>query len=120
MDNLKKMATWTGIVLTGLFGVVLLGAGKVASGTLLFATTFLMVLTVGRPRPPRWARVGLICAVFGFVIWNISTTDLPNSHNEMAMSCSNEHADTYTSTGFTFLDQVTYIFSSYLSQAAAS
>ncbi|MBB5940195.1 hypothetical protein [Streptomyces zagrosensis] len=120
MDNLKKIAMWTGIILTGLCGVMLLGGGKVMSGTLLIATAFIMVLPVRRPKVPRWARIGLICAVFGVVIWNISTTDLPNPSNGMAMSCDNEHADTYTSTGFKFLDQVTYIFSDFLSQAAPS
>ncbi len=120
MDNLKKIAMWTGIVFTGLCGVVLLGGGKVVSGTLLIATTFIMVLPVRRPKLPRWARVGLLCAVFGVVIWNISTTDLPTPSNQMVMSCANEHADTYTSTGFKFLDQVTYIFNSFLSQAEPS
>jgi hypothetical protein len=120
MDNLKKIAMRTGIVLTGLCSIVLLGGGKVQSGTLLFATTFIMVLPAKRPKLPSWAQVGLICAVFGVVILNISTTDLPHSSNGMVMSCANEHADTYTQTGFKFLDQVTYIFSGFLSQAAPS
>ncbi|MGP4110351.1 hypothetical protein ACTWP5_05470 [Streptomyces sp. 4N509B] len=120
MDNLRKTATRTGIALTGLCGVVLLGAGKVQSGTLLIATTFVMVLPVRRPRLPRWARVGLLCAVFVMVAWNISTTDLPTPPNELVTSCPNEHTETYTKTGFTFLDQVIYLFRSFLSQAEPS
>ncbi|THV40184.1 hypothetical protein [Glycomyces buryatensis] len=120
MDTLKKIAMWTGIVITGLCGVVLLGGGKVGSGTLLIATTFIMVLPVRQHKLPRWARVGLICAVFGVVIWNISTTDLPDPSNVMVAACGNEAADTYTPTGFKFWDQVTYIFSGFLAQAAPS
>ncbi|MEO3756343.1 hypothetical protein [Streptomyces sp. B6B3] len=120
MDNLKKIAKWAGIVFTGLCGVVLLGGGKVTSGILLIATAFIMVLPVRRPMLPRWAWVGLICAVFGVVIWNISTTDLPNSSNVMMAGCANENSDTYTSTGFKFLDQVTHIFRGFLSQAEGS
>lgn len=120
MDTLKKTAMWTGMVLTGLCGVVLLGGGKVGSGALLIATTFLMVRPVRRPQLPRWVRVGLIVAVFGVVISNISTTELPDPSNAMVMRCGDEHTDTYTSTGFKFLDQVTYIFSGFLAQAAPS
>jgi hypothetical protein len=120
METLKKIAMWTGIVLTGLCGIVLLGGGKVGSGTLLIATTFIMVLPVRRHKLPRWARVGLICAVFAVVISNISTTELPDPSNGMVVACDNESADTYTSTGFKFLDQLTYIFNVFLSQAAPS
>ncbi|MBB5804846.1 hypothetical protein F4560_004614 [Saccharothrix ecbatanensis] len=120
MDTLKKMAMRTGIVLTGLCGVVLLGGGKVASGTLLIAMTFIMVLPVRRHKLPGWARAGLICAVFGAVIWNISTTELPDPSNRMVMACADESLNTYTPTGFKFLDQLNLIFSSFLAQAAPS
>jgi ribose/xylose/arabinose/galactoside ABC-type transport system permease subunit len=118
MDTLKKTAMWTGIVVTGLLGVVLLGGGKVSSGTLLVITAFVMSLPFWRHRLPLWVRIVLICAVFALVISNISTTDLPVASAGM-MTCS-ELAYTPTPTGFKFLDQVNYIFSSFLAQAAPS
>ncbi|ACQ80224.1 hypothetical protein Bcav_1969 [Beutenbergia cavernae DSM 12333] len=120
MHTLKTIATWTGITLTGLCGVVLLGGGKVTSGFLLVATAFVMVLPVVRGKLPLWARIGLICAVFGVVMLNISTTELPGSSNGMVMACADESARTFTPTGFTFWDQVRYIFGSFLAQAAPS
>lgn len=118
MENFKKISMWTGIVLTGMCGVVLLGAGKVNSGTLLIAMTFLMVRPIKRYTLPRWVKVGLICVVFAVVMWNISTTDLPHASNMEI--CGGEEARTYTSTGFKFLDQVLYIFSGFLAQASPS
>jgi len=120
MDTFKTVAMWTGIVITGACGVVLLGGGKVMSGTLLIATAFILALSVRQHRLHRWVRVGLVCAVYGLVIWNISTTELPNSSNIMVAACSDESAFTYTPTGFRFLDQVTYIFGHFLAQAAPS
>ncbi|MDA1361745.1 hypothetical protein O1R50_19105 [Glycomyces luteolus] len=120
MDTFKKTAMWTGIVITGLCGVVLLGGGKVQSGTLLTATAFILALPVKRHRLPLWARIGLICAVFGLVALNISTTELPGSANGMAAACGDEVADTYTPTGIEFVDQVSYIFAGFLAQAAPS
>ncbi|WP_026929423.1 hypothetical protein [Glycomyces tenuis] len=120
MTTFKKTAMWTGIVLTGLFGVVMLGGGKIWSGTLLIATAFIMVLPFWRDRLPRWVRAVLICAVFAVVIANISTTTLPGSSGGMVTACGDEAADTYTSTGFEFLDQVLYIFDGFVSQAQPS
>lgn len=120
MGTFKKTAMWTGIVVTGLCGVALLGGGKVMSGTLLIATAFIMVRPIRQLKLPRWARIGLLCAVFAVVAWNISTTELPDPSNSMVTACGNEVADTYTPTGLKFLDQVTYIFSSFLAQAAPS
>lgn len=120
MDIMKKVALRTGIVLTGLCGVVLLGGGKVMSGTLLIAMTFLMVLPVRWHKVPRWARAGLICAVFGVVMWNISTTELPDPSNGMTAACANESVGANTSTGLEFLDQLTHIFDGFLAQAAPS
>jgi hypothetical protein len=120
MDTLKKTAMWAGIVFTGSCGVVLLGGGKVTSGTLLVATAFIMVISIGRRKLPLWVRIALICAVYVLVIWNISTTELPASSNGMVMSCVDEHADSFTPTGFEFWDQVRYIFSGFLAQAAPS
>ncbi len=120
MDTLKTVSMWTGIVITGLCGVVLLGGGKVMSGTLLVATAFILALPVRRHKLPLWARVGLICAVFAVVIWNISTTDLPDPSNAMVAGCTDEAAFAYTPTGFRFLDQLTLIFSHFLAQAAPS
>jgi hypothetical protein len=117
MDTLKKTLMWTGIVVTGLCGIVLLGGGKVTSGTLLIATTFGMMLPIGQ-RLPRWARIGLVCAVFGLVIWNISTTDLPAPG--MAEACTSGPADLPASTGVKFLDQVRDIFNGFVSQAESS
>lgn len=82
----RKMAMWTGIALTGMCGIVLLGGGKVQSGALLIITAFVMTLLVGRNKLPVWLRVVLLCAVFGLVIANISTTQLPTRSDGMAMS----------------------------------
>jgi hypothetical protein len=120
MDNLKKTAMWTGIAVTGLCGVILLGGGKVQSGTLLIVMTFLMAMPGRQHRLPLWLRVGLICAVFGVVAWNISTTELPAPMNGMGMACGYETADFYSPTGIKFLDQVMYIFSGFVAQAAPS
>ncbi|GAB3764951.1 hypothetical protein [Microlunatus parietis] len=120
METVKKIAAWTGIVLTGLSGIVLLGGGKVTSGALLIATSFILVRPIRRLALPGWARAGLICAVFAVVIWNISTTELPNPSNDRAVSCARESAFAVTPTGFTFLDQVIYIVSTFVAQAAPS
>lgn len=120
MGNFKKAAMWTGIVVTALCGVVLLGGGKVVSGTLLIATAFIMVRPIRRLKLPLWARIGLLCAVYGLVALNISTTDLPLSSNGMVMACGSEAADGFTPTGIKFWDQVRWIFSSFLAQAESS
>ncbi|GAA2273851.1 hypothetical protein GCM10009853_029650 [Glycomyces scopariae] len=114
MDTLKKSAKWTGIVLIGLLGVVLLGGGKVTSGTLLVATAFIAALPVRRHRLPLWVRIALICAVFALVAWNISTTDLPGSG---AMTCT-ENSETFAPTGVKFIDQFLHIVNGFIAQAA--
>jgi hypothetical protein len=119
MDKLKKTAMWTGIVVIGLCGVVLLGGGKVTSGTLMVTTAFLLVLPFGPRKLPRWLGVALLCAVFALVIWNISTTELPDPSRGM-VACGNEVSELYSPTGIEFLDQVMYIFSGFLAQAAPS
>ncbi|HEY1176349.1 MAG TPA: hypothetical protein VGF17_09335, partial [Phytomonospora sp.] len=60
MQSFKRTAMWTGIALTGACGVVLLGGGKIVSGTLLIITAFTMALLVGRDKIPIWARVVLL------------------------------------------------------------
>lgn len=120
MDTFKKIAMWTGIVLTGMCGVVLLGGGKVISGTLLIVTTLVMVRPATRYKPPRWVSVVLICAVFGVVTWNISTTELPNDSFHSTVACESEGVNMFERTGYKFLDQVTRILGSFLAQAAPS
>ncbi|MEU5155995.1 hypothetical protein [Glycomyces sp. NPDC021274] len=120
MDTFKKTAMWTGIVVTGLCGIVLLGGGKVTAGTLLVATAFILALPVKRHRLPLWVRIALICVVFALVISNISTTEIPDPSHGMVMACGDEVADTYSPTGIKFLDQVSYIFAGFLAQAAPS
>lgn len=120
MKHFKKTAMWTGIVLTGLFGVVLLGGGKVTSGTLLVATAFILALPVKRHRLPLWVRALLIGAVFALVMWNISTTEMPDPSRGTVMACGTETAFTQTLTGFGLLDKVVYIFNGFLAQAAPS
>jgi hypothetical protein len=111
---------WAAVVVTASCGVVLLGGGKVTSGTLLVATAFFLALPVRQHRIPRWVSVGLVCVVLALVVWNISTTELPPPSNAMVAGCADEVAFTYTPSGFKFLDQVTYIFSQFLAQAAPS
>lgn len=123
MDTFKKTATWTGVVLTALCGIVLLGGGKIVSGTLLIATAFLMVSPLWRHKTPRWARAGLLCSVFGLVIWNISTTDLPAESNVstgMVVASSPPHADTFPRTGVKLVDQAAFILAGFLDQAQSS
>lgn len=120
MDNLKKTAVRTGIVLTGICGIVLLGGGKIMSGTMVIATTFLIVSPTWRNRFPRWARAGLLCVVFGLVIWNISTTDLPDLSNvspDKAGVCLPPHTEMFPRTGITFVDQLAVILAAFLEQA---
>lgn len=119
METAKKIAPWAGIVLTGLCGIVLLGGGKVMSGTMLTILTFFMLLPAWR-RVPLWGRAGLICFLFGVVIWNISTTDLPAPTNGNEMICTSEQPVTTPSTGIKFVDQVTYIFKGFMAQAESS
>lgn len=119
MDILTKAATWTGVALTAVCGVVLLGGGKVTSGTLLIATAFVMVLPV-RHRLPRAVRVALLCAVLAVVVVNVSTTELPGSADGMVAACGDEAASTFTPTGHRFLDQLRYILGNFLAQAAPS
>ncbi|GAB6937699.1 hypothetical protein ACQP60_05820 [Isoptericola variabilis] len=119
MSTLKAVAGWAGIGVTGACGVVLLGGGKIWSGTLLIATTFLMVLPVWR-RVPRWARLALLVAVVALVVANISTTQLPGPSTGMVTRCGDEEAATFTPTGIRFLDQLRYILGSFLTQAAPS
>lgn len=120
MGTFKKVAMWAGIALTGMCGVVLLGGGKIVSGTLLITTAFVLALPVGRSKLPVWVRVVLLCAVFGLVIWNISTTELPNPSDTMAMGCGEELAFDYQPSGITFVDQVVRIFNTFLAEAAPS
>ncbi|MFI5622356.1 hypothetical protein ACIA03_02720 [Nocardioides sp. NPDC051685] len=123
MDAFKKSAIWTGVVLTALCGIVLLGGGKIVSGTLLIATTFLMVSPLWRHKTPRWARVGLLCLVFGLVIWNISTTDLPGDSDMstgMVTACPPPDVDIFARTGVRFVDQAAHILSAFLDQAQLS
>ncbi|GAA1695719.1 hypothetical protein GCM10009830_49560 [Glycomyces endophyticus] len=119
MDILKKTALWTGIVLLGMCGVVLLGGGKITSGILLIVVAFALVLTVGRRRLPLWGNVALtalVLVVLGLVAWNVSTTDLPPKGVEAAMACS--EAVDYPSTGVRLFDQAVYIFNGFAAQAA--
>jgi hypothetical protein len=118
MRTFKKIAMWTGIVLTGICGVVLLGGGKIVSGTLLITTAFVMALLVGRSKLPIWVRVMLLCAIYGLVIWNISTTEIPDPSDPIAVGCGDELAFAYTPSGIKFLDQVAHIFNGFLAQAA--
>ncbi|NUQ91007.1 MAG: hypothetical protein HOQ43_21400 [Glycomyces artemisiae] len=120
MGTFKKTAMWTGIVLTGLCGIVLLGGGKIGSGSLLIVTAFTMALLVGRSPVPVWLRVVLICAVFALVIANISTTQIPDPSDPFAMGCGEELAFDYEPSGFKFLDQVVRIFNTFLAEAAPS
>ncbi|MEU6247842.1 hypothetical protein [Glycomyces sp. NPDC047010] len=119
MGTFKKTAMWTGIVLTGLCGIVLLGGGKIVSGSLLIVTAFVMALLVGRSKIPVWLRAVILCAIFALVIWNISTTELPDPNDPIAMGCG-ELAFDYEPSGIKFLDQVVRIFNSFLAQAAPS
>lgn len=116
MDTFKKTAKWTGIVFTGLLGIVLLGGGKIQSGTLLVFTAFALAVPVRRRRLPLWVRIVLVCAVYGLVISNISTTELPDP----SMTRCGEYADWYTPTGIEFVDQLQYIFSGFIAQAEPS
>ena len=119
MDTLRKAAAWTGIVLAGACGVVLLGGGKIGSGILLIATTFVMVLPAWR-RLPGWARASVLVAVLAVVAANVSTTPLPGSSTGLVTPCGDEAATTFTPTGIRFLDQLRYILDSFLTQAAPS
>lgn len=120
METVKKMAIGTGIALTGVCGIVLLGGGKIVSGTLLVVLTFVMLLPFWRRWVPLWARVGLVCVLFALVIWNISTTELPAPVNEMEVGGCIEEGRTAPSTGFKFLDQVMLIVNSFIAQAEPS
>lgn len=120
MGLLRKAAMWAGIALTGMCGIVLLGGGKIGSGILLIATTFIMALLVGRSRLPIWVRVVLLCAVFGVVLLNISTTEIPDPSDPIAMSCGEELAFEYQPSGVKLLDQAVRIFNVFLAEAAPS
>lgn len=120
METVRKTAIWTGIVLIGLCGIVLLGGGKIVSGTLLVITAFVMVLPIWRHTSLRWLMAVLTCAIFGLVIWNISTTDLPAPSDGMVVACTESAMEVPPSTGIKFFDQVAYIFSGFLSQAEGS
>lgn len=119
MEIVRKTAVWTGIVLIGLCGIVLLGGGKIMSGTLLVITAFVMVLPIWRHRALRWSMAVLTGAIFGLVIWNISTTELPGRSDGMVVACTDSAVDV-PSTGIEFFDQVAYIVSGFLSQAEGS
>ncbi|GAA2127095.1 hypothetical protein [Glycomyces algeriensis] len=119
MDKFKRIAMWTGIVLIGVCGVILLGGGKIVSGTLLVTTAFLMALPSGPRKLPLWIGIPVLCGVFALVAWNISTTELPDTSHGMVM-CGDEISDLYSPTGIEFVDQVMYIFSGFLAQAAPS
>ncbi|MFD7310663.1 hypothetical protein [Promicromonospora sp. NPDC059942] len=114
----RKIAMWAGTAVTGLCGIVLLGGGKIHSGTLLIVTAFVAVILVGRTRPPVWVRVVLLCAIYGAVIANISTTELPSSSDTKVIASSENVAP--PSTGYRFLDQLIYISNNFLTQAAPS
>ncbi|MER7557959.1 hypothetical protein ABTZ46_13520 [Nocardioides sp. NPDC126508] len=119
MENVKKIALWTGIVFTGLCGIVLLGGGKIVSGSTLVTLTFVMLLPAWR-RIPLWGRAGLICVLFALVCWNISTTEIPDPSNDMVTVCSTDEDVSVPSTGFKFLDQVMLIFNGFTAQAEFS
>lgn len=121
METVKKVALWAGIVLTGVCGIVLLGGGKIVSGTMLVTLTFVMLLPAWR-RISIWVRVGLIVVLFGLVTWNISTTDLrpPSDETTMNGGCVDEGADIFPITGIKFVDQVGQIVGGFITQAEPS
>jgi hypothetical protein len=119
MDTLKKAAKWAIIVVTGLLGIILLGGGKIQSGTLMVFAAFALAVP-NRHRLPVWVRLGLLCALYALVTWNVSTTELPNDANDMWGSCEPEVAGFYAPTGIGLLDRAFYIFSVFVAQAAPS
>ncbi|GAA1680922.1 hypothetical protein GCM10009830_30020 [Glycomyces endophyticus] len=118
MNTTKKTALWTGVAVTGLLGVVLLGGGKIQSGTLLILTAFALAQPAARRRLPLWLGVALVGVLYGLVAWNISTTELPDPSAGM-MSCE-EHSEWYDPTGIRFVDQLMWILSGFTAQAAPS
>jgi hypothetical protein len=119
MGTFKKTVKWTVIVVTGLVGIVLLGGGKIHSGSLMTFAAFALAVPV-KHRLPLWVRIGLLCALYGMVTWNISTTEIPDVANGMRASCGTEVADWYAPTGIALLDKAFYIFSVFAAQAAPS
>jgi hypothetical protein len=119
MGTFKKTAKWTVIVVTGLVGIVLLGGGKIQSGSLLIFAAFALAVPK-RHRLPLWVRIGLLCALYGMVAWNISTTEIPDPSDGLRVSCGTEVADWDAPTGITLLDKAFYIFSTFAAQAAPS
>lgn len=113
--SFKKILRIIGISLIGLFGIVMLGGDKVTSGIMLLVTTGILLLPIQQNKTLRWVRIGFVCVVFCFVIWNISTTDLPTDNPFLPSPVKNpsEFSSTHF-TGIRFIDQLIHIFNGFL------
>lgn len=86
-------------VIIGMCVVVLLGANKIASSIVLTITAVVTLLPTSKSEWLQWCRLAFMCCAMAFVLWNISTTELPPQ---------------FSQTGVKFFDQVLYIFDVFL------
>lgn len=112
--KLAKILKLVGIILTGLFGIIILGGDKVTSGILLIATMIFMLLPIKQSKILRLIRIGAVCVVFSLVLWNISATELPSDNPIMGQPVDIPKPIITYSTGVKFFDQLIHIFNGFL------
>lgn len=92
---LKVVAT----LLIGICLVILFSVNKYGASIVLTVTAVAIWLPIVKSRGLKWGRIAFIVLAFAFVIWNISTTELPKGHIE---------------TGLWFFDKVVHLFNGFL------
>jgi hypothetical protein len=86
-------------LLIGMCLVILFSVNKYGASIVLTVTAIVIWLPVGKSKGFKWGRIAFFVLAFAFVIWNISTTELPKEHIE---------------TGFWFFDKVAHLFNGFL------
>lgn len=106
-----KPFRWAGAALMALCGVVMLGGDKITSGCVLLLTALLLLLPL-KTKLLKRLRLGFVCVVVCFVLWNISTTDLPTDH--LFFSQDGVSPEDLYWTGIRFVDQIIHIVRGFL------
>ncbi|OQB25613.1 MAG: hypothetical protein BWY11_00277 [Firmicutes bacterium ADurb.Bin182] len=86
-------------ILIGLCVVIFFSVNKYGASIVLTAAAIVILLPAGKSKRLKWGRIAFLVLAFAFVLWNISTTDLPKEHTE---------------TGFWYFDKVAHVFNGFL------
>jgi cell division protein FtsW (lipid II flippase) len=87
------------VVLIAMCVAVLFSVNKYGGSIVLTAAAIVILLPSGKSKWLKWGRIAFLVLAFTFIIWNISTTELPKGHIE---------------TGFWFFDKVVHLLNGFL------